>query len=166
MAHQDDGALFIAVVVPDVGHQVLPARRIQSGGGLVQHQHLGVHSHDPRQGHPALLAAGELKGGLVQLIVPDAHQAGGLPDTAVQLLPGLALVDGAEGDVLVHRLLKQLVLWVLEHQPHLEADVPDLLRLRPDVLPMEQDLPRRRPQQAVQMLNQGGFAGAGVADDP
>ena len=77
-----------------------------------------------------------------------------------------ALVDGAEGDVLVHRLLKQLVLRVLEHQPHLEADVPDLLRLRPDVLPMEQDLPRRRPQQAVQMLNQGGFAGAGVADDP
>ena len=96
----------------------------------------------------------------------QAHKLGGLPYPAIDLPRVQPHIPGAEGDVLVYRLLKQLVLRVLEHQPHLEADVPDLLRLRPDVLPMEQDLPRRRPQQAVQMLNQGGFAGAGVADDP
>ena len=46
-----------------------------------------------------------------------------LPHTPVDLLAVQSHVLRAEGDVLVHRLLKELVLRVLEHQPHLEAHV-------------------------------------------
>ena len=166
VAHQDNGGTALLVIGPDLGQNGLPTPGVQTRRGLVQDQDLGLHGDDPGDGHPALLSAGELKGGLFQLVLRQAHQGRRFPDPAVDLVPVQAHVAGTVGNVLVHRFLKQLVLRVLEHQPHLEADVPDLLRLRPDVLPMEQDLPRRRPQQAVQMLNQGGFAGAGVADDP
>ena len=84
----------------------------------------------------------------------------------IQLVPGLSLISGAESDVLVHCFLKQLIFRILEHQTHLEADLPDLFRLRPDVLPPQQDLSCRWLEQTVQRLDQGGFAGAGMADDP
>ena len=84
----------------------------------------------------------------------------------IQLVPGFSLISGAESDVLVHCFLKQLIFRVLEHQTHLEANLPDLLRLRPDILPPQQDLSCRWLEQTVQMLDQGGFAGAGMADDP
>ena len=113
VAHQDHRGMLVAVIVPDVGHQVFPARRVQSGGGLVQHQHLGLHGDDTGQGHPALLSAGELKGRLFQLVIPDAHKLGALPHAAVQLRPGFSHVGRAEGDILIHGLLKELVLRVL-----------------------------------------------------
>ena len=64
----------------------------------------------------------------------------------------------AEGDVLVYRLLKELILRVLEHQPHLKADLPDLLGLRPDILSLKEDLAGGGLQKAIQVLDQGGFA--------
>ena len=165
VAHQNNGGMLIAVVIPDIGHQVLPAGRVQSGGGLVQHQHLGLHGDDARQGHPALLTAGELKGGFFQLVIPDAHQAGRLPDAGIQLIPPLAHVGGAKSDVLVYGLLEQLIFRILEHQAHLKAHIPDLFRLRPNIFSPQQHLAAGGLQQSVEMLDEGGFTGAGVADD-
>ena len=124
---QDDGGVVGLVVVPDVAQDGLHPHRVQPGGGLVQNEHLGLHGDDPGDGHPALLAAGQLEGGLLQLVVPQAHEVGGLPHPAVDLLLVQAHVPGAEGDVLVDRLLKELVLRVLEHQPHLEAGLAGAL---------------------------------------
>ena len=75
-------------------------------------------------------------------------------------------VPRAEGDVFVHRLLKQLVFRILEHQPHLKADVVGQLFAAPDVLPLEEDLPLCGADQTVEVLNQGGLAGTGASDDP
>ena len=165
MADQDDRGALVPVVLPDVCHQVLPARRVQSRRGFVQHQDLGLHGQHSRQGHPALLTAGEFKGRLIQMLVPETHQPGGLPHGVVQLLPRFPLISGAEGDVLIDGFLKKLVLRILEHQPHLETDGAYILRLGPNVLPLQQNLPGRGLQQTVHVLNQGGFPRAGVADD-
>ena len=73
VAHQNNGFSLVAVIVPDVGHEVFPARRVKARRGLVQHQHLRLHGQYARQRHPALLSAGQLKGGFFQLIVPDTH---------------------------------------------------------------------------------------------
>ena len=75
------------------------------------------------------------------MLVQKAHQPRRLPDGVVQLVPRFPLVFGAEGNVLIDGLLEELVLRVLEHQPHLEADAPNPLRLRPNVFSVQQDLP-------------------------
>lgn len=54
---------------------------------------------------------------------------------------------------------------VLEHQPHLEPGLTSALGIRPDVLPLEEHLAGGGLEQAVEMLDQGGLARAGVADD-
>ena len=153
------------MIVPDVAQDGLHSHRVQPGGGLVQNEHPGLHGDDPRDGHPPLLAAGELKGGLFQLVVPQSHEAGGLPHPAVHLPLVQPHVFRAEGDVLVDGLLKELVLRVLEHQPHLEPSLTSALGIRPDVLPLEEHLAGGGLEQAVEMLDQGGLARAGVADD-
>ena len=96
---------------------MLPRRAdgVKTGGGLVQNQHFRLHGNNARNGYPALLAAGQVKGRDLQLGLRQAHKARSLPDTAVDLLSRQAHVLGAEGDVLIHRLLKQLIFRVLEH---------------------------------------------------
>ena len=64
---QDDGGVVGLVIVPDVAQDRLHPHRVQAGGGLVQDEHLGLHGDDAGDGHPALLPAGELKGGFFQL---------------------------------------------------------------------------------------------------
>ena len=129
-------------------------------------EHLGLHSDDSGNGHPALLAAGQLKGGLLQLLIPQAHEARGLPHPAVHLGLVQPHVLGAEGDVLIDGLLKQLVLRVLEYQPHLEPGLPGGLGVAPDVGPLEEDLSGGGLEQSVEVLDQGGLARPGVSDDP
>ena len=131
------------MIVPDVGHQVLPAGRVQARRGLIQDQHLRLHGQHTCQGHPPFLPAGEFKGGFVHLVVPDSHQTGGLPDTVVQLVPGFSLVGRSEGDVFVNRFFKELVLRILENQSHPEPHLTDFLRLCPDVPTAQENLPLR-----------------------
>ena len=110
-----------------------PLLRVQPGGGLVQHQHPGLHGDHPGDGHPALLPAGQVEGGFLQHPRLQPHKPGGLAHPAVHLVLIQPHVLGAEGDVLVHRLLKELVLRVLEHQPHLEAGLFGDLGVGPDI---------------------------------
>ena len=153
------------MVLPDIAQDGLHPLRVQAGGGLVQNEHLGLHGDHPGDGHPALLAAGQLKGGFFQVVVPQAHEVGRRPHPAVNLLLVQPHVLGAEGDVLIYCLLKELVLRVLEHQPHLKPSLFGDLGVGPDVHVLKEDRPRRRLEQGVQMLNQGGLSAAGVADD-
>ena len=165
VGHQDDGGILGLVVVPDVAQNGLHAHRVQSGGGLVQNEHLGLHGDDACDGHPALLAAGELKGGLVQLVVPQANKVGRGAHPPVDLLLVKSHVGGTKGDVFIYRLFKQLVLRILEHQTHLEPGHTGALGIGPDVLPLKEHLAGGGFQQAVEVLNKGGFPRAGVADD-
>ena len=53
---------------------------------------------------------------------------------AVDLLLGKAHIPGAKRYVFIHRFLKKLVLGVLKYQSHLKTHLPNLFRIRPDIL--------------------------------
>ena len=78
---------------------------------------------------------------------------------------GLFGIKNYKGDILVHGLLEKLVLRVLEHQSHPEPGLPGQLFVRPDVLPVQNHAAGGGLQKTVELLHQGGFSGAGVADD-
>ena len=134
VAHQHHGGVLRPVIVLYACQNIVPAAGVKTRRRLVQHQHLRLHGDNAGNGHAALLAAGQLKGGLIQHGLRQAHEGGGGTDAAVDILLVQSHVLRAEGDVLIHRLLKQLVFRVLEHQSHLKPHVPDLLGLRPDIL--------------------------------
>ena len=127
----------LAVVLSDLAQDQFPAHGIQPGGGLVQHQHLRVHGHHTGDGHPALLAAGQLKGGFLQICRVDAHHSGGLAHPFLDLLVRKAHVGRAESHIFIDRLLEELVFRVLEHQTHLEAEFPHLLGVGPHILSVD-----------------------------
>ena len=142
----------------DLREHGLAAARVKPRRRLVEDEYLRLHRNHARDGHAALLSAGELKGRLGEHVLAQADQLRRLAHAAVDLVFRKAHVARAEGDVLIDRLLEELILRILEHQPHLEAHAADLLRLGPDVAPLEQDAPLRRAQQAVEVLDKRGFA--------
>ena len=162
---EDNGGVFGPEIVADVAQNGFHAHRVQTGGGLVQHQNGGLHGDDAGNGDPALLAAGELEGGLFQHRVGKPHKGCGVPDPTVNLRLVKPHVAGAEGDILVNRLLKELVLRILKDQAYLKAGLAGALLGLPDVAPFEEDPARGGLQQGVQMLDQSGLAGTRPADD-
>ena len=154
----------VRVVLRDLREDHVAPLRVEAGGGLIEDQHLGVHRDHARDRRAALLAARKLKRrffeqGRLQVCKPRR-----LLRALHRLLVGKPHVLRAEHDVLQNCLLEELVLGVLEHHAHLKAHAADLLRLLPDVLPVQQHLPARRADQAVEHLDQRRFAAARVAD--
>ena len=84
---------------------------------------------------------------------------------AVDLFFVKAHVGRAVGNILIDGFFKKLIFRILEHQSHLKTHLTDLLRLGPDVLPVQIDMAGGGLQQAVEMLDQRGLAGAGMSDD-
>ena len=68
------------------------------------------------------------------------------------------------GDVLCHSFLEQLIFRILEHQSDAEAHLTDAGIFVPDVRTVQQYLTGGRAEQTVKVLNQRGFARAGVTD--
>ena len=165
MADHQDGGIFGLAVGFNIGKDLRPAAGVQARGGLVQDQHLRLHGDNTGNGHPALLSAGEVKGRNCQLFFRQAHEASSFPDTAVDLLRLQTHIFGAEGNILVHSFLEKLILRVLEHQANPEPRLPGGCLIRPDALAIQQNIAGGGLQQAVQMLHQGGFAGACMSDD-
>ena len=172
---QQDVYLFSGSVADNIAYgkpdatreEIIEAARLAGAGeGFVQQQGIAPGPESAEQGRTALLPAGKVEGRLLQQLLRKAHHPGRFPHPAVDLLFIKPHVAGAEGNVLIHCLFKQLVLRILEHQPHLKAHLPDLLGVRPDVLAVEIDMPLRGLQQPVEMLDQRGFPGARVTDDP
>jgi hypothetical protein len=86
-------------------------------GGLVKHQHPGLHGQHAGDGHGALFTTGQAPG----------RAAGQVPDTdllqrglhaLLHLAGRQALVAWAEGHVFVHRGHEELVVGVLEDIAH------------------------------------------------
>ena len=166
MAHQQHGVFAFLVVLPYLAQDGIPAARVQARCGLIQYQHLGIHGQHPGNGHPALLPAGKLKGAFFHHVLRKAHKAQRLPHPLFHFPGGQPHIGGAEGHIRRHRLAKELVLRVLEHQPHLEAEPPQVLFIGPQVLAVNVDLALGGSQQAIEVLDEGGLAGAGMPDDP
>ena len=144
----------------------VPALRVKTGGGFVQHQHTGVHRHHAGDGHPAFLAAGQLKGAFFQQFIAQPHELRGLLDAAGHLRIVQPHVFGAVGDVPCAGLLKQLVFGVLHHQSHQKAEVPQIFPLRPHIAAIHIDGAGGGLVQPVEMADEGGFSAAGGTHHP
>ena len=88
-----------------------------------------------------------------------------LADALVDLAVAELHVARAEGDVLIHGLLKQLVLRILEHEADLPFDVAAAYLVGVYVLPADKHSARCRLKQGVEVLGKGRFAASGVPDD-
>ena len=150
--HRDAGGLVVGLYRPQNG---VPAFRVQPCGRLVQHQNFRLHGQDSRNGYPAFLTAGQLKGIPLQQLGRKPYKPGSLPDPPVDFLGIQSHILGAVGNILVTGLLKKLILRVLEHQAHLEPEIPDFLWLFPQVHPVNEDSSRSGAVETVEMGDQG-----------
>ena len=73
----------------------------------------------------------------------------------LSLLPGKSLIHRAKANICQNCILKQLVLRILEYQPHLTSKSPAVIILRPHVFSIIKDLTACRLDQSIKMLDQG-----------
>ena len=150
--------------VPHDGEHLPHHLRVQGGGGLVKEEDLRVHGQGPGDGHPLLLAAGELPGLGVD-VGGHAHLGQVLHGQLLGL--GGALLehlDLAHGAVVQHRHIVKEVEGLEDHT-HLRPVGRGPALPGEDVLPVEGDLPAGGGLQKVDTPQQGGLARAGGPDD-
>ena len=182
MVHHDDAAHIVRHILHAVGDQhnghsrlfpergdlsqdLVSAPGIQSGGGLVQDQHVRLHGKDPRDGHSPLLPAGQIKGGLAVIFFSDPHKLQRAFCPSFHLFRGKPQIFRAEADIREYVDLKKLVFRILEHQAHLAPERLQAVALFIYIFSVIIQRSFRRLQKAVQMLYQRGFSGARVADE-
>ena len=141
MAHHDDRRALRRLIGPDIFQNALAADGVQSRRGLIQNQNVRLHRDHARNRGSALLPAGKIEGRFFKVLVRNADKARRTQHTRANLVLRKAHVLRAESDVLKDRLFKELILRVLEHQPHMKAQAARELRVRPHVLSLKQHLP-------------------------
>ena len=165
VGHEDDGHAAVVLQAVDQVQDLIPSSGIQSGGGLVQDQHFRPHGEHAGDGHSSLLAAGQLERRLLIILFLQAHQFQRFPGSCRDLVLRKAHVLRSETHVGEDIDLEELVLGVLEHEAHFCPELLHVVALGVDVLAIVIDGAAAGPQQSVQMLDQRGLAGAGVADE-
>ena len=161
----DHRAVDGGMIAPDIENDLFSSPGIETGGGLVQDQHVGPHGNDAGDGGAALLPAGQIEGRLIQHIRVQADEIRRLQDPLVDLRLVQLHILRPVGDVRADGLLKELVLRVLEHKAHLGADLPCAGSRGEYLLSLHQNAAGGGLQKPVQMLDKGGFSGTGMADD-
>ncbi len=146
--------------------QHLPARvGVQGAGGLVGQDHRRVPGQGPGDGHPLLLAAGELHGLVIQFIA-QSHHLQGDPRPFVPLRLGDAGVHQGHLHILLQGQLGQQVVLLKDEAQHLVADGGQLVFVHlAHVLAVQQIGAGGGHVQAADDVHAGGFAGAGLAHD-
>ena len=154
----------IPVQLLEQGQDGLGGGGIQGGGGLVAEEHLGICGKGPGNGHPLLLAAGEL-GGVRALPILQAHDLQKLLGPGHGFLPGGAGKLQREADVVQGVALHQQIKALKDHGDGL----PGLAQLGGgeggDLLPVHPDGALRGLFQQVHAAHQRALSGAGEADD-
>ena len=159
--HHGDAQL--PVELADGLHDLVPAMGVQHGGGFVHDHAAGLHGDDTRDGHPLFLSAGEEVRG-VGGVVAHAHHGQGLVHPAANLRRGHAQVLRGKGHVLFHHVGHNLVVRVLENHAHRAAHGQQLVLLG-GVQSVHPDFAPGGQEDGVQVLGQGGFARAVVAQN-
>ena len=163
--------------VADLMDEPPPAARVKVRRGLVEHHHRGPACQHARQADALPLAEAQMMRRTIRRVLKvDPRET--LQGQAASLAPGHPLVERPEGHILDDRGAEELIVGVLEQQPHL---APDLVR-RPgvDLDPLDPDaggappsgkiepMPWRMPQvplplpgkQAVEMEQERALARA------
>ena len=99
-------------------YQVAPRPRVKEGGRLVKEHHRGLHREHRRERRHALFAAGDLERRLAAQMF-DMQQGEALVHAPRHLLLGEPHIARAEGDIVVDRGHKELVVGVLEEDADL-----------------------------------------------
>ena len=124
---------------------------------------MAMHTGD---GHPALLAAGKFKGRLPERLFRQIHRISGGIGRAGRSPPRpVSYSSGRRRCPCIPSPQRADTPGTGTPAPPGSGSSRDLLGLRPDILSLTEDLAGGGLQQAVEVLDQGGFAGAGVADD-
>ena len=165
MADYEHAGAGLFLIAHYVGKDLAAALRVKPGCRLIQHQYAWAHGNHARNGDAALLPAGKLQRGSFKKLLVHTGEIRRLAHTRVYLILAELHVPRAEGDVLIHRLLKKLILRVLEHEAHLRLHGLAGVLVGVYVLPAAVHLARRWLKQGVEMLNERGLAGARVPDD-
>ena len=180
VGHDDHGGLAVGKVPQNAQH-LAGQLRVQRAGRLVEAEDVRVQGQGPGNGHPLLLAAGQL----MRVVARPLRQAH-LGQKLLRLLLQLG-VDGFFVGLVVRALLGQQLpgqhhvlqcrilreqVEVLEHQPevqplfaHLALPLGGGVGGIPHGLAVHLDDTGVRPLQKVQAAQQGGLAGTGRTDD-
>ena len=163
MSHHQHGHALLGQVLHD-GEDFSHHLRVQGGGGFVEQQHLRLHGQGPGNGHPLLLAAGDLPG-LGLDVRRHAHLFqilhGPLPGGLLVLFQYLDLPDHA---IFQHGHVVEQVEG-LEHHAHMGAVLGGIDLGTGDVLAAVEDLAAGGGLQQVDAPQQGALAGAGGTND-
>ena len=164
MGDDDDGDAHGLVDGPQQLQDGAGGIGVQGAGGLIAQQILGIGGQGPGDSNPLLLAAGELGGELVRLVL-QTHQLQKISGPLLRL-PLLYAGDlQREAHVLQHTSLLQQVE-ALEDHGNTSAHFQQLrLRQGGHVPAVDDDLAGAGPLQQVDAADEGAFAGAGKADD-
>ena len=141
VADHDHRCTLRCLIGADVLQNTLAPCGVESCCRLIQNQNIRLHRNHARNRSSAFLPAGQIKRRFFQLLIRNADKARRTKHARADLLLGKPHVFGSEGDILKDRLFKKLILRVLEHQTHMEPEPARELRILPDVLSLEQDLP-------------------------
>ena len=163
VSHHQHGHALLGQRLHDVQH-LAHHFRVQSGGGLVEQQHLRVHGQRPGDGHPLLLTAGDLPGLGVDI---GGHTH--LFQIFQCLLPGLLLAALEDLHLSHHAVFedRHIVEQVegLEHHAHMGAVLRGIDAPARHIGAVVEDLTAAGGLQQVDTPQQRGLAGAGSADD-
>lgn len=122
--------------------------------GSSQDEHLRLHRHHPRNRGATLFTAGEVKGRFFEILLLEPYELRGAAHTLIDFPLAQTHIFWAKGDVRINRGFKKLIFRILEAEAHAKTHAPKLRLIRPDILPIKQDLPGGGWQKAVKMLDQ------------
>mgnify|MGYP006955966709 CR=1 FL=1 len=132
-------------------------RRIEVRGRLVEHQHIGTHRQHRRQGHTAALTEAEV---MRRAVGVSVHADGPkcVVDGGVEVVAAQTEVGGTEGNILSHSRHEQLIVWILEHDPHPPPNLGEIGL--GDWKTSDRDAAVRGRVNAIEVQDQCGLSGA------
>ena len=146
-------------------HDLHAGLAVQGAGGLVSQQDGGVVDEGPGDGHPLHLAPGHLVGALVEL-VPQAHLLQHLHRPLAALLLGHPGQGEGHLHIGQHRLVGDEVVALKDKADGVVAVVvPVGVLVVLGGPPVDDQVAAVVPVQAADDVQQGGFAGAALAQD-
>ena len=163
MGNDDHGGAFFRELLHNI-QNLSDHLGVESGRRLVKEHHIGLHAQGAHDGDTLLLSAGELRGISIGAVcetyaLQKLHRLG--VGFFLALFQQLLRTDG---HVAQDGHIREEVE-VLEHHAHLLAVLVDVNVRLGDIDSLEEDLARGWELEKIERAKEGGFAGAGGADD-